>query len=171
MKYDVINRWSGRVQFTADIDCPEDATTSVKLGLAVKWGVRNGARLTDADLTRADLTRADLTRANLTRANLTRANLTRANLTRANLTRADLTGVIGGPICLAGLAWHVTITQTHIGIGCEWHTTSEWAAFDNARIARMDGCASRRFWDKHRDMILALAAHHQRAGEADTEVA
>ena len=88
MKFEIKNRWTGEVKFTAEINCAEDASYRLKIGLAVKWALE-----TDANLTDADLTRADLTDANLTRANLTDANLTRANLTRANLTRADLTAV------------------------------------------------------------------------------
>lgn len=34
IKFDVTNRWSGKVQFTAEIDCDESASTSIKLGLA-----------------------------------------------------------------------------------------------------------------------------------------
>jgi len=91
IQFPIKHRLTGAVNFTAEIDCAEDAPLSMKLGLSVKWGLKNRANLTEADLTEADLTEADLTRANLTRANLTGANLTRANLTRANLTEANLT--------------------------------------------------------------------------------
>ena len=70
IKFDVINRWSGKVQFTADIDCDENASSSVKLGLAVRWAVKARADLADADLTGAYLTGAYLARANLADANL-----------------------------------------------------------------------------------------------------
>ena len=50
IKFDVINRWSGKVQFTADIDCDENASSSVKLGLAVRWAVKARADLADANL-------------------------------------------------------------------------------------------------------------------------
>ena len=50
MKFDVLNRWYGEVQFTADIDCDETEISSIKLGLAVKWGVKNNANLRNADL-------------------------------------------------------------------------------------------------------------------------
>ena len=86
MKFDVLNRFTGNVKFTAEIDCEQDTPRSLKLGLAVQWAVK-----TEADLTRADLTCANLTEANLTEANLTEADLTWANLTWADLTRADLT--------------------------------------------------------------------------------
>jgi uncharacterized protein YjbI with pentapeptide repeats len=90
-KFEVRNRWTNKVQFTAEIEVTPDMPCCFKLGLAVRWAVRNRADLTDADLTGADLTRAVLTDADLTRADLTRAVLTRAVLTRAVLTDADLT--------------------------------------------------------------------------------
>jgi len=90
--FDVLNRYSGEVQFTAQIECSPDALPSVKLGLAVKWAVKSRANLTRANLSGADLTRANLSRANLTRANLSGADLTRANLSGADLTGAYLSG-------------------------------------------------------------------------------
>ena len=95
MKYDIHHRWTGNVIVTAEIDCDESASASVKLGLAVRWAVKVRAYLADADLARAylagaNLAGADLAGANLTRAYLAGANLTRANLADANLTRADL---------------------------------------------------------------------------------
>jgi hypothetical protein len=124
--FDVRNRWTGGVQFTAEIECAEDAPFPVKLGLAVRWAIEaravlTGADLTDADLTDADLTdavltdavltcavltravltRADLTDAVLTRAVLTRADLTDAVLTRAVLTRAVLTDAVGAELAIA----------------------------------------------------------------------
>ena len=97
IKFDVTNRFSGKVQFTAEIDCDENEIHSIKLRLAVKWAVKTGANLTRAKLARAYLTRAYLAGAYLTGANLTRAYLTDANLTGANLagaylTRANLAG-------------------------------------------------------------------------------
>jgi len=110
LKFDVLNRWSGEVKFTAEIDCAADALPSVKMGLAVKWAIKSradlagaylagaylaganlaDAYLADAYLAGAYLAGADLARAYLTGANLTGANLARANLTGANLARADL---------------------------------------------------------------------------------
>ena len=65
IKFDVLNRFSGAVQFTAEIDCDEDATTSVKLGLAVKWAIESGANLSGAYLSGAYLSGAYLSGANL----------------------------------------------------------------------------------------------------------
>ena len=112
MKFNVLNRFSGSLQFAAEIECADDAPTSIKLGLAIKWAIQTRANLTRADLSganlsganlyganlyganlsRANLTRADLSGADLSGANLSGANLYGANLSRANLTRADLYG-------------------------------------------------------------------------------
>ena len=102
MEFQVKNRFSGEVQFTAEIDCDEGAPLGVKLGLAVKWAVKAGAylvranlagaNLADANLAGADLADANLAGANLVRADLAGANLADAYLVRANLADANLAG-------------------------------------------------------------------------------
>ena len=72
IKYEIRNRFSGDVQFVAEIDCDESTAISIKIGLAVKWGIRACA--------------------NLSGANLSGANLSSANFYRANLSGADLSG-------------------------------------------------------------------------------
>jgi hypothetical protein len=101
MKFEIKNRYSGEVQFTADIECDEGEFKTTKIGLAVKWAIKVGADLAGADLeganlkganlANADLKGANLANANLKGANLEGANLEGANLTRAKLTDADLT--------------------------------------------------------------------------------
>ena len=44
MKLDVLNRLTGEVQFTAEIDCAANALPSIKLGLAVKWALKTDAK-------------------------------------------------------------------------------------------------------------------------------
>ena len=92
IKFDVRNRVTGAVQFTAEIECAADALTSVKLGLAIKWAIKSRANLSGADLSGAHLSRANLSRADLSGANLSGAHLSRANLSRADLSGADLSG-------------------------------------------------------------------------------
>jgi hypothetical protein len=60
------------------------------------------------------------------------------------------------PICLSGLQWHVTITKTHMFIGCEGHTHDEWASFDDDRIKRMDPRNAPKFWEDNALMLLTL---------------
>ena len=59
-KFEVRNRWTNRIQFTAEIKCNPDASIGVKLGLAVRWGYRSGAVLSGADLSGAVLSGAVL---------------------------------------------------------------------------------------------------------------
>lgn len=80
IKHDILNRITGAVQFTAEIECEESASVGMKVGLSVRWALK----------TNADLVGAYLADANLADANLARANLARANLVGANLARADL---------------------------------------------------------------------------------
>ncbi len=92
MKFDILNRFSGDVQFTAEIDCDENALASVKIGLAVKWGLENSVDLKGADLRVANLRVANLTGADLEGADLTGADLEGADLEGAYLRGADLEG-------------------------------------------------------------------------------
>lgn len=65
LEFPVRNRWTGEVQFTAEISATPDMMPSVKFGLAVKWAVENKADLAGAYLTRAYLAGAYLTGAYL----------------------------------------------------------------------------------------------------------
>ena len=85
-KFPVRNRWTGEVQFTAEISTTPDMMPSMKLGLAVKWAVKN---------------KADLSRADLSRANLSRAYLSGADLSRADLSGAYLSGAKGSELAIA----------------------------------------------------------------------
>lgn len=90
MKYEIKNRFTSEVQFTADIDCEESTSLSVKIGLAIKWAIKNNANLRGANLRGAYLRDAYLRDANLVDANLEDANLVGANLRDANLVGAYL---------------------------------------------------------------------------------
>jgi hypothetical protein len=92
MKFEIKNRLTGEVQFTAEIKAKKTDDESLKIGLAVKWAYETGANLVRANLVRANLVGANLVRANLVRANLVGANLVRANLDGANLHGANLYG-------------------------------------------------------------------------------
>ncbi len=92
VKFDVLNRWTSAVQFTAEIECAPDALPSIKLGLAVQWAVKSGAYLSGAYLSGANLSGAHLRGANLSGAHLRGANLSGANLSGANLSGANLSG-------------------------------------------------------------------------------
>jgi hypothetical protein len=150
IKFEVKNRFSGACQFTAEIECAEDAPRSIKLGLAVRWGIK----------TRANLEGANLEGANLEGANLEGANLEGANLEGANLEGAkwrDGITITKAPIQIYGLTWPVTILDEHMQIGCELHRLSDWEAFDDARIGRMDAHLAKKFWSENKDALLGMA--------------
>jgi uncharacterized protein YjbI with pentapeptide repeats len=92
MIFDILNRFSGEVQFTAEIECADDAHMSIKIGLAVKWAVKNMANLDGAMLNMANLNGASLNGASLNRASLIGASLDGAMLDRASLDGASLIG-------------------------------------------------------------------------------
>jgi hypothetical protein len=91
IKFDILNRF-GDIQFSAEIDCAEDASTALKIGLSVNWAYRSGADLSGADLRGADLSGADLRGADLRGADLSGADLSGADLSGADLSGAYLSG-------------------------------------------------------------------------------
>jgi hypothetical protein len=127
------------------------------------------AELRDAELRDANLFGANLFGANLFGANLGGAELRDANLRGANLGGANLFGANLGdgqvstinPVFFNGGRWPVMVTDKHIKIGCQVHTTEEWAAFDDKAIIAMDKANAVRFWTIWKDTILTMAKAHQ----------
>ena len=182
IEFNVLNRFSGAVQFTAEIDCDEGADRSIKLGLAVKWAILSGANLSGANLSDANLSDANLSRANLSGASLcgaslcgadlidaslSRANLSGASLIDANLSRAYLSGadLSGASLCGAsGLNdwvkciqiedWPITYTSDTMQIGCQRHPLEAWKNFTDAEIRAMDGRKALTFWSKWKGWIF-----------------
>ena len=66
------------------------------------------------------------------------------------------------PINIIGLAWDVTITPTHMVIGCERHSHVDWSKFNTKRIETMSNNAVH-FWKQHKAMLLALCKSHAKA--------
>ena len=92
MEYQIENRFTRQVQFTANIDADEKSSIHFKIGLAVKWAIKNGVDLYGADLSGADLSGADLRSADLRSADLSGADLSGANLRHTYLRNTDLNG-------------------------------------------------------------------------------
>ena len=65
------------------------------------------------------------------------------------------------PLQLGGLLYPVTITDSHVKVGCEFHTTKQWAKFKDSRIEKMDSEAVE-WWATYKDVILKLAEEHQK---------
>jgi len=166
MRFNIKNRFSGDVQFTAEIEAEEGAATSLKISLAVKWAMKNGANLSFADLRYADLHFADLSSANLRSADLSfadlsttnlsfadlsSANLSFADLSSANLSFADLryANLSSADLSSANLSsadlrilqtniWTVYIQKENIRIGCKNYAVDEWVDFSDEDISLMD---------------------------------
>jgi hypothetical protein len=90
MKFDILNRFTGKVQFTADIDCKEDEEKPVKIGMAVKWAIHHNIDLCYTDLRGADLRNSNLRNVNLCHINFRDVNFYGADLRNANLYNSDL---------------------------------------------------------------------------------
>jgi len=98
----ILNRFTGDVLFSAEIECKPDELPSVKLGLALRVAVKARAYLAGAYLAGAYLEGANLAGANLAGANLAGANLAGAYLEGANLEGANLAGANLAGANLAG---------------------------------------------------------------------
>jgi uncharacterized protein YjbI with pentapeptide repeats len=113
------------------------------------------ANLRRADLRGANLQGADLQRANLRGANLQGANLYGTNLTLANLCRVNLHDTTGNGREIISLqtTWYtITYTATHMQIGCQYHSITEWMAFEDDTIETMDFGAVD-WWTHHKRWI------------------
>ena len=104
---------------------------------------------------------------------LEQATRARANLRGANLDGANLGGetLAKAPISILNLGWNVLVTDGYMQIGCQRHTHSEWAAFDDRQIAAMDGAHALRFWRANRDWLLGACAAHTAVEAAAAEAA
>jgi len=137
MKYEIKNRYTNKVQFTADIDCEEDEKESVKIGLSVIWAIKNKADLREADLQEADLLKA----------NLREADLRWADLREADLREAEL-------IILQLPYFTVYVQKTHTRIGCKYFKNSVWLDFTDEEINAFD-VNFLSFWTKYKPLIEA----------------
>jgi len=138
------------------------------------------AKLFRADLFRADLFRADLSGADLSEANLRGADLSRANLRGADLSRADFSGanlnsttLYGAtipdgitlsliPIQVSTGVYYITIFDSHMQIGCEFHSLKEWWKFNNEQIIEMDGKKALTFWKAWKKPLQLICKNNNR---------
>ena len=149
IEFNVFNRFTGKVQFVAKIDCGENAERSIKLGLAVRWALNNGASLSGADLRGASLFNA----------NLRGANLSVANLSGASLFDANLSGAMGERKHIKNLQiedYSIVYTAESLQIGCKRFPISEWWEFTDDQILTMDGNKALEFWRKWKDWLRDL---------------
>ena len=143
-----------------ECEAPDDLHSGLHMRHALEKAVEAHADLSGADLSGAYLRGAYLRGANLRGANLRGAYLSGAYLSGDNLSGASFgEGVTAeqGVLQLIGLRWDVIIFDAHMRIGCQMHPLSDWASFDDRRIAEMDGVHALRFWRQHKSALLTLA--------------
>ena len=133
MKFDILNRWTGSVQFTAEIECAEDAPGSIKVGLAVKLARLRGADLSGTVLRDADLSGAVLRDADLSGADLSGAVLRDADLSGAKVIFAGVDARSYEFYLTAGAAPNDIVIRA----GCR-----RWVTFTEARAHFTQGYAS-----------------------------
>ena len=116
MQFQIKNRFSGAIQFEAQIEVKTSASVAVKLGAAVKAAVSSGADLRGADLRGADLLGAYLGGAYLGGAYLGGDKIQRLI---AYLNRLDGYSFFAFELEAGGLK---------IQAGCRWFTLGEYRA-------------------------------------------
>jgi hypothetical protein len=85
--------------------------------------------------------------------------------------QAPVLATVGGsditmrPIWFGGLEYSVTIFDSTMRIGCQEHSLSDWAAFDNSQIAKMDGPKAMRFLAENKSKLLEFATANGRVIE------
>ena len=141
MKFEIKNRFSGDVIFTAEIDGESDCY-SVRLGLAIRSAIKAGADLADAYMARANLAGAYMAGANLAGANLAGAYMAGAN------------GLNDWIKCIQIDDWPITYTSDFMQIGCQRHPLDAWRNFSDAEIRAMDGIRALNFWRKWKGWIF-----------------
>ena len=138
-----------------ECEAPDDLHSGLHMRHALEKAVEAHANLRGANLSGANLSDASLSGADLRDASLSDAYLSGANLSDASFGE----GVTAeqGVLQLIGLRWDVIIFDAHMRIGCQMHPLSDWASFDDRRIAEMDGVHALRFWRQHKSALLTLA--------------
>jgi len=155
---EIKNRWSGAVIRVVDAANLRDADLR---DADLRGADLCGADLCGADLRDADLRDADLRGADLCGADLRDADLRDADLRDANLCGADLRDAKNAPLVISGLRWVVQISGTGwMQIGCQRHSVTEWAGFDNDSIAEMDTSDALPFWEANKQLLMGLCAQH-----------
>lgn len=90
MQYDIYDRYTEEVQFTAEIEADESTPDPWKKRLAVLWAIENNVDLSGANLSGINMSGASLIGANLRWANLRWANLNWASLRGARLPTGEV---------------------------------------------------------------------------------
>jgi len=127
IKVEVKNRITGLVQFTAEIECDEDAPVSLKLGLAVKWAIKNGVNLRGADLSGVDLSAADLSG---------------TYLGGKKLAPGLSFALLGTPDSWSALTYFTETGQQRVSVGCRDFTLAEGRKYWSGKETRREVMAA-----------------------------
>lgn len=169
MKQEIRNRYTGEIQFIADIVCEENVPFCIRIGLAVDAAISEGVSLKEADLSGANLSGANLRNVDLKWADLKEADLSDADLSKADLSNADLRGadlrwadLKESDLSGTGLRYYKSdlyecyIQTEYMQINCESHSWDDWESFDDKRILEMDGKSVLKWWRVNKPILQAI---------------
>jgi len=139
--FKIRNRFSDEIVFKLETE-----TIRICLEAAVKSGVD----LQDADLQDADLQGADLQGAYLRGAYLRGAYLRGAYLRGADSKKIILSRT---PLQILGMHWPIIIFDSHMKIGCEFHTIVDWKKYGNDVISHMN-LKALEWWKKYKKTVI-----------------
>ena len=129
LKFDVFNRFSGKVQFTAEIDCDEDAERGWKLRLAILWAIKTKTNLRCSNLRGSDLSYSNLRGSDLSGSNLRGSNLRGSDLRGSN-------GYITGPYRSDGYRFDARIVGDKWAVVAGCRTGRNWSTDDYREHAK-----------------------------------
>ena len=90
IKFGIKNRFTNEVMNTTEIDCDASTSQSIKLGLAVKWVIKNGGDLRGCDLSNSDMRGCDLRYCNLRGCDISNSDLSNSDISNSDLRGCDL---------------------------------------------------------------------------------
>ena len=86
-----------------------------------------------------------------------------ADLYGANLRGADLYGADGEkikisktPLQILTEVYDIIIFDSHMKIGCEFHSIKDWWKFSDKEIIAMDNSTAKKFWDAWRSPLMSI---------------
>ena len=144
-----------------------------------------GSDLRGSNLKGSILRGSDLNYSNLRGSNLSYSDLRGSNLSYSDLSYSDLRGsklsgsilscsngkrikIKKTPLQILGLQWPVIIFDSHMKIGCEFHSIKEWDKFNNDSINYM-GSNALEFWKQNKSAIMIFCEANERGEGKDSK--
>ena len=132
--FEIKHRFSGSVLFK--LECSS-------LKICIEAAVNQGAYLEGAYLEGADLRGADLRGASLRGADGKKITIKET------------------PLQILGLRWNIIIFDSHMKIGCEFHSIKKWSEFNIDQIDNMY-IGALEFWEKSKGFIMNICKENGR---------